>query len=704
MSDLKNAELFDESESNPFNVDDYIERLAWRTRASNDNNFDPQVLYDEFVAHIQELRLLDDRLQRKSVKLESELRKEGKKHAERIQELQRSQQTAFSSFQELEKRISDVAARVVHLGEQLEGVNTPREHAFDAQKLMGYFSEFLEGEPVSDVLVNPSMLNETADIIRKLYLIAQELPESQFEAVKMRITEKYKKTEKELLLKFRDASQENNVEQMQQMAETLSSYQHYTHCVDAFIEQAVHQLVEQGMNDDIFSQVEDLIGHVSPQISQVFNSPEQVTAKLIHSCYDEQIQEYIRFKLNPMKKTDISLYLREAMRLFQQTTKLSEKLSKYRPGSDSTFTKKLQREIFKPFTSSYIQDEETCIRNSTKKMLDKYYESINHEKRGLGSEALTKIGSLFGSDAKKIEILISQELATEILDETANGFKRCGQLSPANEAPQNSLKIFGLLIDSLMKQHLLYAVELALSQAPSADPRTEPDLSLFEMVSEANTVWHLFEKQFNDELLPLTATSPKHSDAVQARKAIKENLEEKLDQSLDKTITSAVGYCKYILAAEQKKNDFLSEDLNSLAQSSTPACRKVVDYLGRCISQMKSSLDGENIDIILSEFGCKFHALIFDHLQQFQYSSMGGMLAICDIKEYRTAAKSLGALVVDSEFDILHALCNLLVVVPENLRQVCTGDQLANIDKLTLHNFVKLRVDYRQSNLQRLFT
>ena len=101
---------------------------------------------------------------------------------------------------------------------------------------------------------------------------------------------------------------------------------------------------------------------------------------------------------------------------------------------------------------------------------------------------------------------------------------------------------------------------------------------------------------------------------------------------MDKTITSAVGYCKYILAAEQKKNDFLSEDLNSLAQSSTPACRKVVDYLGRCISQMKSSLDGENIDIILSEFGCKFHALIFDHLQQFQYSSMGGMLAICDIK------------------------------------------------------------------------
>ena len=55
-----------------------------------------------------------------------------------------------------------------------------------------------------------------------IQLFINNISESQFEPVKMRITEKYKKTEKELLLKFRDASQENNVEQMQQMAETLS--------------------------------------------------------------------------------------------------------------------------------------------------------------------------------------------------------------------------------------------------------------------------------------------------------------------------------------------------------------------------------------------------------------------------------------------------------------------------------------------------
>ena len=88
---------------------------------------------------------------------------------------------------------------------------------------------------------------------------------------------------------------------------------------------------------------------------------------------------------------------------------------------------------------------------------------MGHERKGLGAEAFSKMGSLFGGE-KKIEILISSNLATEILVETAAAFKRCGHLSPIGEGPQNSLTIFNLLIDSLMKQHLQYAVDLAHSQ------------------------------------------------------------------------------------------------------------------------------------------------------------------------------------------------------------------------------------------------
>lgn len=54
---------------------------------------------------------------------------------------------------------------------------------------------------------------------------------------------------------------------------------------------------------------------------------------------------------------------------------------------------------------------------------------------------------------------------------------------------------------------------------------------------------------------------------------------------------------------------------------------------------MRKSMDGKNVDTVLTELGIRFHRLIHEHLQQYSYSSMGGMLAICDVAEYRRCAK-----------------------------------------------------------------
>lgn len=52
------------------------------------------------------------------------------------------------------------------------------------------------------------------------------------------------------------------------------------------------------------------------------------------------------------------------------------------------------------------------------------------------------------------------------------------------------------------------------------------------------------------------------------------------------------------------------------------------------------------------------------------------MLAICDVNEYRKCVKEFQIPLVTQLFNTLHALCNLLVVVPENLKQVCTGEEV----------------------------
>lgn len=62
------------------------------------------------------------------------------------------------------------------------------------------------------------------------------------------------------------------------------------------------------------------------------------------------------------------------------------------------------------------------------------------------------------------------------------------------------------------------------------------------------------------------------------------------------------------------------------------------------------------------------------------------MVAICDLNEYRRCTESLGVLVANL-FDVLHSLCNLLLVKPENLQQVCSGEQLVSTEALSLSTF-----------------
>ena len=61
------------------------------------------------------------------------------------------------------------------------------------------------------------------------------------------------------------------------------------------------------------------------------------------------------------------------------------------------------------------------------------------------------------------------------------------------------------------------------------------------------------------------------------------------------------------------------------------------------------------------------------------FFAAGAMLAICDVNEYRKCVREFHIPLVIELFDTLHALCNLLVVVPDNLKQVSHGDQLVSV-------------------------
>lgn len=703
------AQLFEE----PFDADEYVERLAWRTPGGGSKGgaeaFDPKRLLDEFENHIEELKQLDERIQRKVEKLEQQCQREAKEFAHKVQDLQRSNQVAFQHFQELDEHISYVATKVCHLGDQLEGVNTPRQRAVEAQRLMTYFNEFLDGELRSDVFNNPDKIKEAADIIQKLHLIAQELPFDRFADVKAKIASKYHDLERQLIQEFTGAQRRGEIGRMREVAAVLLHFKGYAHCVDVYIKQC-----QEGayMCNNIFEDTATLCQHVNKQVGEVFCSPETVMAKLIQSIFDDKLKAHVKERLDDARHSDVEQYLKNLFDLYSRTTLLTSKLAEFNLGSDKqTFLSRLTKNIFSPYLENYIEMERQYLQSRSAMILQRYYDSKNHQKRPLGTGSIQELKeklrqranfSLGPSIDTHGETFLSQEVVVNLLQETRRAFERCNKLSDPADLPRNAFCIFLLLVEHLCVEHIDYALEIGLSAIPSADAK-HGNLYFLDVVQQANTIFHLFDKQFNDNLMPLISSSPMLTECLCKKKEVIEQMEVKLDTGIDRTLNCMIGQMKHILATEQKKTDFRPEDENNVMIQYTTACSKVCAYVSWQVERVRKSMDGKNVDTVLAELGVRFHRLVHEHLQQFTYSSMGGMLAICDVAEYRRCAKDFRVPLVLQLFDTLHALCNLLVVAPDNLKQVCSGEQLTNLDRNLLHTFVQLRADYRSSRLGRHF-
>ncbi|XP_063058435.1 exocyst complex component 5 [Engraulis encrasicolus] len=704
------AQLFEE----PFDADEYIERLAWRTPGGGSKGgaeaFDPKRLLDEFQNHIEELKQLDERIQRRVEKLEQSCHREAKEFAHKVQDLQRSNQVAFQHFQELDEHISYVATKVCHLGDQLEGVNTPRQRAVEAQRLMTYFNEFLDGDLRSDVFNNPDKIKEAADIIQKLHLIAQELPFDRFADVKAKIASKYHDLERQLIMEFTQAQRNGEIGRMHEVAAVLLHFKGYAHCVDVYIKQCQDGAY---LSNDVFEDTARLCQRVNKQVGEVFSSPETVMAKLIQSIFDNQLQAHVKEKLDEARHSDVEQYLKNLYDLYSRTAQLTNKLAEFNLGSDKhTFLARLTKNIFSGYLENYIDMERQYLQSRSAMILQRYYESKNHQKRPLGTGSMLELKekirqrtnlTLGASIDMHGETLLSQEVVVNLLQETRRAFERCNKLSDPADLPKNAFSIFLLLVEYLCVEHIDYALEIGHIGIPTGDAKNA-NLYFLDVVQQANTIFHLFDKQFNDHLMPLISSSPKLTECLHKKKEVIEQMEVKLDSGIDKTLNCMMNQMKQILATEQKKTDFKPEDENNVMIQYTTACSKVCTYVTGQVERVRRSMDGKNVDTVLAELGVRFHRLIHEHLQGYQYSSMGGMLAICDVAEYRRCAKDFRVPLVLQLFDTLHALCNLLVVAPDNLKQVCSGEQLTNLDRTLLHAFVQLRGDYRGSRLARHFT
>jgi len=698
-------------EQEEYEPEEFVERLAFRARSGSYSGdlSDAQNLHNSFLQAIKDLKIMHEKQQTKCKELEEKCRDEERQHWSRVAALIQRNKAAATTYKSLDEKINSVAGKVVYLGDQLESVNTPRARAVEALKLIKHFDEFLEGETsVAPVFMDKSRLYEAADIIQKLHLIGQELPEQEFSHARRSIEAKYVEIEKGLIEEFVKHHRSDDKQKMAELALILSHFRGYSECVNAFIEQI--QLTSL-RGKDPYKDIVPLCKHSWDTISKVFPSPSTVMAKFVLNIYHVKLKEHITDKLQDKNNTE--RYLKNLFQLYSQTVKLNSDLSHYNLGADQLFLSRLTKDIFSRYLDSYINIESRYLNDRSRTVLTKFYETEGHQRKNIsgGSGTVQELKrDIHGLIAAKTNInladiidyggktFLSEDIAIMLLQETREAFRRCQVLSKTSDLSTNSVEIFNILVSYLLHNHVDYAIELGLTGIPLPESKVAPEIYFFDIVRQTNTIVFLVDKLFADSLVPLVVSTPKHANCLQTKKNEWEKLELKLDTGLDRSLAAIGGWIKSLLISEQKKTDFNPQGGEAIAEASS-ACLKVVKWVGELTKKIRDSLDGRNVEWVLQELGVRLHRVVYEHLMQFQFASAGAMTLICDMQEYRRCVSDWKVPTVTALFETLHAMCNLLILPPENLRGAAMGDQLVNMDKTILDNWLQLRVDYKTARL-----
>ncbi|RDD44865.1 Exocyst complex component 5 [Trichoplax sp. H2] len=701
---------------NDFDLKDFIERISRSSTGSGirgkPESFNPQALHVTFEEAIDSLQSVLKSTENRVNTIEETCKTEEYEHRKRLQSLQKALDTAIDRFEDLDQRVNFVATKVVHVGDQLEGVNMPRSHDVEAQKLMSYFSEYMaDRDPLVIVVEDPNKpypmhyikVAEAADIIQNLYHLSQDLPTEGFENVKSRINEKYKEVENRLKCEFAVAHQAKDVKKMKDISNTLAPFKGYNQCIEDFITACQrNQFTSVNAFDDILRICE----RAYDIIKEVFSDYNHIMATLVENIFDGHVKEYVHTNLDKLYQNDKEKYLKSLYDYYDRFHKVTSIITKkYDLSSEVSIVNKSKKSIFGSYMEDYISVEVKHLRDMFDNSISSYYSSIGHQKRQIATGGLSQAFLKRSTDTSGIgdESLVSQEVAINMLSESRNAILRCHLLAPKLSLPNYIWQIFEVLLEKLCLDHISYAIDISLQMIPSSSPNTQPDGRFCDVSGQANAIIQLLKKHFNENVLPVIGSTAIYDSSIQKRNAILQQLEEKIDQGLEKSVQAAISWLKHILSTEQKKTDFRPEDSKIVVELTTPACSSCIQFIRLQRKLIKSCLDGKNVEEVLKEFGVRFHRILYDHLQQFAYNSMGGMFALADVHSYQDCIKEFQIPLLDKLFSTLHALCKLLVTNPENIRQLCCEEQLASMDRNVLQQFANLRTDYKTARLAKHF-
>lgn len=727
-------------ESAHFDVTQFVDQLVEKSlsgagggignHAASDE-FDSAKLYSVLSQTMSDLEELSEKMESEVRKQQSISRGEIEDQMHRVTDLEAQHERCSQAFVKLENDIMEIGKKLVSLGDQLESISQPHTRISEAKLLIANFNHFMttsipkdkfqslaqeQGEEHSE-----ASLEEYVELLTKMQFVLAELDESKFQSAAMNIKSAHANIENFLAEKFALAVQENDVSKMSKYAKLLSKFSCYSHkCVTVYIDRLLTSFSPKSESffDDVLNQMQG----IENEVQVIFEDSDHVFATFLNRLFMEVIRLHLDecLELTSTNKESITLakgQLELLSSLEVKTNRFCDRVTKDSRVANKSSLMSLKTKLFACYLPSYISSERKVLAKFCEEVSSNFYSKLNHVKKS--PQQLKTFGRKPFSESFEFQKFVYQDELIQIVKEVKACIERAEKLlHTAADKNEFGNSILDILFSKVIDENVVYALNLVTEGTPInpselRDLKAAPFLTFFAIanrsfgvITEINDLY-LNHIVYNPNLHRGLVANQAHCDELRQSKF--EEVENLINTGIDRSLNFYSAWIKKIYNGQNLK-EFQSLDDESIMHGPTDTCRQVCSFVQQVVFRVTTDLphlgrqqQQEWTDEILLQFGLKFHSNLLSQIQKLQVSLYGGIQISMDLSEYKKVAESFNVPLLMKLFSSLQALCNLLITPDKHLKAVVNGPELEGFDPTYVHDFVKLRVDYRRNDLSSLF-
>lgn len=339
--------------------------------------------------------------------------------------------------------------------------------------------------------------------------------------------------------------------------------------------------------------------------------------------------------------------------------------------------------------------------------------SAMRQKRAQEQQHKGLLSNMFNTGISAIQESVGRDISHLRLDvivamihENTSSMERCKQLSLSQELPDNAVRIFEILVEQI-SSYINQGLDATLASFDTGNARVPPKPHLYRTIQLINSILQNVQRHMEKTVLPVVSTAlPVQLRCVQLKDDLFSRLENKVVRGLESMLRLLLDHTRHILETEQKKSDYRPREYNHVLDNSpTAACASCCKFLDEQIRHVSTCLYGRNRDMFFRELGMGFHHNLTMLLKQYTVTESGGIRLMRDLSDYQRCMRRLNVAEVDELFDLLREVANLFLVAPQNLPNVLSElMQKKSMSRDEVNSYIKMRADYRNNKLNKLFT